>query len=455
MDNRESILRDNIGKLIVKMSLPGIAGMLVISINSLVDAVFAGRFIGADAIAGISLSIPLLVVNSAVTGFISSGAANVLSRAIGARNQAVFDNLFFYVSAFALTASALLGFLGYHFGGILLRLMGAEGNILSEATSYYSWMMAGCFTSIFGLSISSLLRAEGQMKYAMSITTFAVLLNIALNAFLVVYLGKGVKGSALATVVSMGVFCILTLRYFFTGKSHIRPALLGRAYLPEMVAEMSSVGLSALIMQLNNFLRQIFLFKTVTWYNNAAEISFFSAVFRIFSFSVIPIFGMLQAMQPIVGINFGAGKLIRAVSTLRYFRWACIGLMLLILIPLLVFSPQVLSLILPGMSFTPDDIFRFRLLMCVLPIAPVASTAVVFMQATGKGKITSYLALGREIVLFIPIMFFLPYIQGPSGIYYGLLLENLIYMLVVLYVLHSQVKKMFTLEKESLTVPII
>lgn len=451
MASKEEILKDNIWNLMLNMALPGIGGMLVISLNSFVDAVFAGRYISSEALAGISLCIPLLVVNSAVTGFITSGTSNVLSRAIGSKDETVFNNLFAYTLTFALVASIVLGVLGCVFATPMLHLMGAKDGILLEASTYYRWMMAGCFTSIFGLGISSLIRAEGRMKYAMSITTAAVILNIILNAFLVIYLKQGVKGSAIATVVAMGIFTMLTLRYFLKEDSYVKLNFRKLAYLPGMISDIANVGVSALVMQLNNLLRQVFLFKTVTWYNGPADTSFFSAVFRVFSFSVIPIFGILQAMQPIVGINFGAGNLKRSIRALKYFRLATIGIMLIALVPLQAFSKEILSLILPEMTFSAQDIMRFRLLMCVLPVAPISSTAVVFMQATKRGKATTYLALGRELLLFVPLMLVLPLLFGASGIYYGLFLENVIYMFIVILVLNIQIKRLLLFNKKTYT----
>lgn len=447
MTAKESILTDKIWGLILRMSLPGVAGMLVISLNSFVDAIFAGRYIGAEALSGISLSLPLLIVNSAVTGFISSGASNVLSRAIGSKDKAVFENIFAYVFFGAITISLILALLGNSCSEWLLHLMGATGKTLFEASTYYRWMMTGCITSILGLAISSLIRAEGNMKYAMSVTTISVVLNVALNALFVVHLGWGVRGSALATVFAMGIFTLLTIRYFFKNDSYVKINFKRLAYLPEMLADIASVGLSALLMQLNNFLRQVFLFKTVTWYNNAADVSFFSAVFRIFSFSVIPIFGMLQAMQPLVGINFGAGKLHRSIVALYYFRIACVGIMLVALLPLQIFASEILSFLLPATKFSAQDVFLFRLLMFILPIAPISSTAIVFMQATKRGKTTSYLAVGREFLLFLPIMFLLPHLLGASGIYYGLFAENLLYATVVLLVLQQQIKRLKATEQ--------
>lgn len=442
--SREAILKDNLWKLMYRMSLPGIMGMLVISLNSFVDAVFAGRLIGADALAGISLSIPLLVINSAVTGFISSGASNVLSRAIGNENDSVKKYIFTYVLIYTLISSLVLGVLGYTFAKPLMQLMGAKAGVLEEGTAYYKWMMAGCFSSIFGLGMSALIRAEGQMKLTMRMTTVSVILNILLNPFFITYMNLGVSGSALATIISMTVYSAQTLYYFLSGKSNVKINLKGFKADPEVISAISSVGFSAMIMQLNSFVRQVFLFKTVTLYYNGAEVAFFSAVFRIFSFSVIPIFGMLQAMQPIVGINFGAADYQRSIAALKQFRLASISLMILILVPLYIFPELLLSLILPEMKFSELDIFHFRLLMGILPIAPIASTSMVFLQATGNGKISSYLALGRELLLFIPLLLLVPYLAGKSGVYYGLFIENIIYMVIVFFVVQGRIKAMQT-----------
>lgn len=426
------------------MSVPGILSMLVISFNSFVDAIFAGRLISADALAGISLSMPLLIINSAVTGFISSGASNLLSRAIGNDDKVVLKYIFTYVLIFSLVASLLLGALGYFYAKPALILLGASDSVLIEATGYYTWMMAGSFTSIFGLAASSLIRAQGQMRYAMRVTAIAVTTNIILNPLLIVYMGMGIKGSALATVISMGVFSVLTVCYFLSDKSVVKISLQGFKFNYQIVAGISSVGLSALIMQLNGFVRQVILFKTVTWYSDATDVAFFSAVFRIFSFSVIPVFGMLQGMQPIVGINFGAKNYNRSIAALRNFRLGAMGLMLIVLFPILLFPETVLRLLLPQMQFSPNDILHFRLLMFILPIAPIASTSVVFLQATGNGSTSTYLALSRELVLFVPLMILLPYTIGKSGIYYGLFLENVLYMLIVYAAVTREVGKMRT-----------
>ena len=239
----------------------------------------------------------------------------------------------------------------------------------------------------------------------------------------------------------MGVYAVFTVCYFLSEKSIVKITFKGFKFNHQIAAGIFSVGLSALIMQLNGFVRQVILFKTVTWYSSGTDVAFFSAVFRVHSFSVIPIFGMLQAMQPIVGINFGAKQYDRSIAALRYFRIGSMGLMLVILLPILIFPQTILSLLLPQMQFSTADIFHFRLLMCILPIAPIASTSVVFLQATGNGRTSTYLALGRELVLFVPLMILLPYTIGKSGIYYGLFLENILYMLIVFTAFRREVWK--------------
>ncbi|WP_207424844.1 MATE family efflux transporter [Desertivirga brevis] len=441
MQSREAILHDRLSTLLFRMSVPGVLSMLVISLNSFVDAVYAGRLIGQDALAGVSLCIPLMVINSAVTGFISSGASNVLSRAVGSGNTGVTQQIFAYVLIYSVVVSLVLGTAGYFLAESALKLIGAEHGVLKEGAAYYRWMMTGCFTSIFGLACSSLLRAEGQMKLSMRMTIAGVICNIILNPILIYYCNWGVKGAALATVLSMAVYSLGILKFLNSNRSSVKLDLRQIKLDKEVLKEITEIGSSAMVMQASSFVRQLVLFKMVTLYSDRFEEAFFSAVFRIYSFSLIPVFGILQALQPVIGINFGAGKYERSMEALKIFRLSCCLVMLLVLIPVQVFPKQMLSLILPNSDFTHDDLFHFRLMMGILIIAPVSSTGIVFLQATGNGKISASLALGRETLLFIPLLLSAPHFLGKQGIYLGLFTENVLYMLIVLFVVRRQMIK--------------
>lgn len=434
-DKRQMILQDSLWSLMVKLSLPGIAGMLVMAINSFVDALYVGRFVGADALAGVSMSVPLMVVNTALLNLIAAGANSLLSRSIGSGNKAIQDSIFAHVLLLSVGVSLLLMIPGIFFPGRVIAVTGATGDVLHHGVQYYTVSQAGCFFSVFGLVSAGLIRAEGQIKRAMLISMAGVVINALLNPVFIIRLQMGVQGSALATVLSMFFYCLLTTRYFLSGKSVVHIRVNRNIWHSYIFLDILAVGLSAMLMQLSSFIRQLFLFKAVTRYGTDAQVIIFSAIYRLFTFSIIPVFGILQSLQPVVGINYGAGQQKRSIEALVVFLTGCTGLMTLIAMPSFIFPKEALNLLIPGITPDGSDIFHFRMVLLVLLVAPVSSVSVVYLQATGNAKWSAWLAGGREIILFLPLVLLLPGLYGNPGIYYTLVIENLLYMLIVLLVL--------------------
>lgn len=441
MNNRQEILTQSIWKLMFKMSLPGILGMLVLSANAFIDAIFVGRLVGPEALAGISLTIPLFVLNSAFISLVSAGSASLLSRALGGSDNHVQPQLLFQVFILCIAGSLLLSVIGYFHATSLLRLMGAKGESLVAGVAYYKISMLGSFFSIFGLCLSALIRAEGNMKYAMSVTAAGVVINIFFNPIFIKYLNLGVAGSAWATVLSMVFYTLFNAVYFFRKKIFDKKIIRYFALDIALITEICGIGLSAMIMQLSSLVRQVFLFRSVSFYSNSEhEIALFATIYRIFSFSIIPVFGMLQALQPIAGMNYGADQTKRSIIAMQIFRKAAIIMMVFITLPSFVYPEQILSLILPDADFSERDLLHFRLMLCILPVAPVASTAIVYLQATGNKKVATKLAFSRELFLFLPIIFIIPYYYKYYGIYYSLFIENVLYMMLVSAVMFRTLK---------------
>lgn len=439
---RQMILQDDLWCLMVRLSLPGIVGMLVIAVNSFVDALYVGRFVGAEALAGVSMTIPLTVLNTALLNLVAAGANSLLSRSIGSEDKAVQERIFAHILLLCIGVSILLMIPGVFFAAEVVGLTGATGPVLHYGVQYYIISQAGCFFSVFGLVSAGLMRAEGQIKRAMFISVSGVLLNVLLNPVFIVWLQMGVGGSAWATVLSMFLYCLLTTRYFQSGKSVVKIRLGLQIWKKQIFRDILAVGVSAMLMQLSSFIRQLFLFRAVTRYGTDTQLALFSAVYRLFTFSIIPVFGILQSLQPVVGINYGAGQQRRSKAAVAVFLTGCISLMLLITLPSFIFPRQVLNLLVPGISLNAGDLFCFRMVLLVLLIAPVSSVSIVYLQATGNVTWSAWLAGGRELLLFLPLVLLLPKFYGHAGVYYTLVIENFLYMLIVLLVLRYYMKNM-------------
>lgn len=434
-DKRQLILHDNLWRLMVRLSVPGIAGMLVIAVNSFVDALYVGRFLGAAALAGVSMTIPLMVVNTALLNLVAAGANSLLSRSIGRDDKDIQERIFAHVLLLCVAVSILLMIPGFFFATPFVALTGATGEVLQYGAQYYATLQMGCFFSVFGLVSSGLVRAEGQVKRAMLISMAGVGLNALLNPLFIFVCGMGVSGSAIATIVSMCCYCLLTTHYFLSGKSSVRIRMDRDSWRSTIFRDILVVGFSAMIMQLSSFMRQLFLFKAVTRYGSETQVILFSAIYRLFSFSIIPVFGMLQVLQPVVGINYGAGLYKRSTDALLVFGAGCTGLMALVALPSFLFPQQVLGLLISGTIPDASGIAYFRLVLAVLLVAPLSSVAVVYLQATGHTRWLAWLTGGREIILFLPLVLLLPDLFGYAGVYYALVTENVLYTVIVLLLL--------------------
>ena len=429
--------------LMMRMAIPGILGTLLVSINAFVDAIYVGYFINQDALAGVSLAFPLTIITTAVMVFIAYGSSSVLSRAIGAADSKVQQQVYSHVLTLSIITSVLLTVSGYFFAEKFIAWMGGSDALLKYGTDYYRIYVLGTFFNVFGMASNALIRAEGKIKQAMSFTGIAVVLNIILTPLLIHIGDLGVAGAALASVIAMAIYTLLTTRYLLSGKPSFKVGATILKIEKEVLFQIVSVGFSAFLLQGASFVRQSILFRAVAHYGSDPELAFFAAVFRMFSFSVIPVFGLLQPLQPIVGINYGAGNYDRSNEAVRVFRKGGIGLLVLVWVPLMLFPMAGLSLILPDRIFSEQELFHFRIVFLVMPLIPLASSGIIYFQAIGKGKLSSMLSIGREVFLFVPLMFIIPLHYGVTGIYYSIALENFLYITVVFIITQAELKTIY------------
>ncbi|GAA3945331.1 MATE family efflux transporter [Hymenobacter algoricola] len=428
-----AFLHDNLWHLLRRLAPPGIAGMLIVSVNVLVDAVLVGRWVGPAALAGLTLTFPLTLLVSSLVGLLSAGVASVASRSLGADDPARQRELLNVLLTLSLLLAGVVGGSGYYFARSWVQLLGATGAVLDYGTAYYQTLVLSSFFTLLGLSTSVLIRATGQLRQAMTFSAVAVLANLVLAALLVRGLHLGVRGAALGTGGAMLLYAALNLQHLLRGRTALALGPLRLRLEWPLTREILAIGSSAFLMQATQFGRQVLIFKSVAHYGSVAELAFFGAVYRVYSFSMLPVFGVLQALQPTVGINHGAGQHRRSQQAVRVFRLGGIGLLLCISLPSLLFPAHILSLLLPATAFAAADLARFRLLMLVLLGTPLASTGYVYFQATGQARLATALAVGRE-TLFVPLLLLLPRWWGVEGIYYGLAAENVGYASLVLLV---------------------
>ena len=295
-----------IGKLIWSMSVPSIIGVMAYNVYNLFDTIFISHGAGMEALGGVAVSFPLFLFLSAISSTLGGGAASVMSRAFGENDQeraakAAGNTMgLFYLSAILVTVLGLL------FLEPMLYAMGVTNTLLPYAKRYTSIILLGAVTST---GFSSLIRAEGNSRYAMYIWVIPLSANIVLDMLFIFGLGLGETGAALGTVLAQSISMCMSIYYFFlSGKSILSLTL--RHFIPDwrILREVILIGIPSFL-QLSGYSVSILIVNVFfKKYSGDLGLSTYVIVIKINTLLLFPITGLAQGIQPIIGYNQGAGK---------------------------------------------------------------------------------------------------------------------------------------------------
>ena len=439
---RGEILNENLWRLTWTMSFPAIIAMSINAINTFVDGLFVGQYVGQNALAAISLVLPLTMITNGFSALIGMGSSSLLSIAIGSEDVDIQKKVLGTLTILSLLISLVLTGLGWVYAYELLALMGGSGEIQELGVIYYRIILIGAFFRIYAVAANTLIRAEGKIKEAMIYSIIATLTNIVLNPIFIVYLDMGIEGAAWSTVVAMVIFTLFDVWYFYIGKRNTYPIDLKRFSLEgKLLKPILAVGVSAMMLQIMFFVQQVVVFRSLAHYGGDWDIAFMGACYRIFLIALIPGFGFAQAMQPIVGINYGADKFARVKKSFCIFTISYTVFLLLTWGFVMLFPEISLKWMLPEADFSQQDIWNYQMMLSSMPLFPFFMMATTLFQAIGNAKAAGLAMVGREIILFVPIVLLLPLWVGIPGIYATLIPVNFIMLGITFWMVSRQFRK--------------
>ncbi len=436
MTLREEIRTEDIWKLMAKLTPVAVIAMSINSINTFVDALFIGQFLGEDALAAVSLAFPLSFITSGFAAMLGVGGSSLLSIAIGSKDYSNQKKIFGTVAVLSIIVSILLTGLGWFFARDVISAIGGKGEILELATLYYRILILGAFVQIFGVALNFLIRAEGNIKDAMIISIISVVSNIILNPIFIGYLELGIAGAAYATIISMVIMVSLNLWYFRSGRAAYEVDFSYFKLEKPIAKPILLVGVSAMMLQLMFVLKQLVVFKMIDIYGTDWDIAFMGACYRIMILILVPGFGFSSAMQPVAGINYGAKDYARVKKAFWVFSIGGTMLTTLLLIIAEIFPTAVLSLMLPDATFTAQDILNFRLMMSPGFLFSFFFMAIILYQSIGNAQKAGIVMVLREVVFFVPLVILLPRWWGIPGIYAAPIFQNIIVFIIVGYLIY-------------------
>ncbi|UQK61262.1 MATE family efflux transporter [Ezakiella coagulans] len=440
-DMKEQLLTKSPLSLMFQLSIPAVIGMIVIGLYPLMDGIFAGNIIGQSAMTACGVALPLTFFNSGTSALLGVGSASILSRSLGKGDRETVDkimgNLIYFVILFSVIITVGGIILAPHF----LDLVGASGEIKELGVRYLRVIFLGSIFVNFTQSANMVMRGEGLMKRAMGIMAMGAFINIILDPILMKAMGEyAIEGAAIATVVAQIIQAIVTLYYFKNKSENVKIGKI-RKY-KEVYKEMFGVGVSAMIMQVFFMIQQTLLYKQAFLYGGETNGILMAATLRIYAFSFIPLWGMSQGLQPVVGTNFGAKKFDRVRETMKVFSIGGLVLAAIFWIPVQIFTREILSGFNVSEEIISQGLNNLRLFYSVFILYGVMVMTITFFQAIGDGKKAGKIVMLRQLILFVPAMLILPKIFGSSAVWWAEPAVDLLMIIVGLIMQGKALSKM-------------
>ncbi len=439
---KEMILKDNLWKVMWTLSWPAVIGMVLHGLNTVFDAIFVGRFIGETALAGVSIAYPITQFSVGIGSMIGVGAGSLLSIVIGSNDTATQKKLIANANYLIIISGILMTAIGLLLMNPLLKLMGASGDELIFGADYFRVTLYGSVFWIAGLSYNMVVRAEGKMKSAAFMMGTGLVINIIANYLLIVVFQFGVEGAAWGTNLGMLVYTIAFFVYCRKKKATFETNELKISRDKNITKQILSLGFPSLIMTTMSVVQGVIVMYALNSYGTTSDVAFYGVVYRIFIFLLTPIFGLMRALQPAMGINFGAKQYDRVISSFKVFAVAAFIMIFPFWLIMMLNPNMVLSIMLPTREFLRSDLMNFRIFVGLLPILPIMFMAMTMWPAINNSKPAGIIGITRQLIFYVPAMLILPKYFGVGWVYKGAFFIDLIIIVIVCVLVKREFSKL-------------
>ena len=464
-----------VGKLLLKFSIPAITGMVVNALYNFVDRIFVGHGVSGIAIGGISLVLPLMTIGMAFAMLFGIGAANMISMRLGQGRKLEAESALRHCFFLLIGAGITMTVIGLCFLDPILSLMGAakDSEALYYARDYFRITLIGSTFFMVGFGLSHCTRAQGFPAVTMIGMILGAVLNIILDPIFIFVFKWGIKGAAWATVISQFASAVFILRFILSKNAIVRLKIsILKSRLQSVnnsdykikllkpdisiITQIMAFGSAQFLLQFLMSVVQLLHNKSANWYGNAAlgvenggdvALSGMGMVGAILMLILMPVFGINQGVQPILGYNYGAklyhrvfSAYIRAITAATAI--CVIGFIIVQLFPeqlVLLFSPNAPEENPALMVFAPRVM---RTMMLLLPVSGFLIVSTNFFVVTGRPKISISLSLLRQCIILIPFILIFGRIWGLWGVVYATPVADGLSFLITFTMIFIELRKL-------------
>lgn len=410
-----------LGRLIFSLAIPAVVAQLINVVYNMVDRIYIGHIpgVGAQALTGLGLSLPVILLIQAFSALAGMGGAPQASIQLGRGDRGAAEKILGNSVTMLFGFAVILTFGFYLVKTPLLYLFGASDATISYAEDYLNIYLIGTIFVMAYQGLNMYISCQGFAKTAMLSVLIGAILNIGLDPLFIFGLQMGIKGAALATILSQGVSAVWVVHFLLGKKTGLKIRKENLRFNPKIAGPILALGISPFIMQSTESLISIVLNRGLKMYGGDIYVGTLTILQSVMQLVVIPVQGFSQGVQPIISYNYGAENIQRVRSTFKIalsiiwgFSFVFAGIVILcprVFVRLFTNDPQMLEL----------AASKLPLFMAGLLIFGIQMTCQNTFMGLGKAKISLFIALWRKVILLIPLALILPQFFGVDGIYWS------------------------------------
>ncbi|MGY0373134.1 MATE family efflux transporter [Clostridium sp. JNZ J1-5] len=441
MDRSKELGQEKIGKLLIKFFVPAIIGTLVNALYNIVDRIYIGRGVGSLALAGLSITFPIMVMTSGFGMLMGMGGGVLTSINLGKKDKNRAEKILGNTFVLLCITSFIVSILAFLIKGPILRSFGASNNTMAYADDYLSIILLGTIFQNIGFGMNNLIRSEGNPTVAMRTMLIGAFLNIILDPIFIFVFHMGVKGAALATIISQFANTIWVLAHFRGKNSVLKLRRENFKIEGEILRGIISIGMAPFVMQVAGSFVNIIFNKQLMTYGGDLAVGAMGIINSISMLIIMSMISVNQASQPIIGYNYGAKEYGRVKETLKLAILGSISIGILGFIAVEAFPQALIGIF----NKTDNELLNvgvsgIRIFLCMLPIIGFQIVGSNFFQAIGKAKVSMILSLLRQVIVLIPLLIILPKVFHINGVWMAAPLADITAFIITAIWLYKGVK---------------
>ncbi|WP_066895742.1 MATE family efflux transporter [Clostridium nigeriense] len=444
MNTQELLAKEKISKLLLKYSIPAIIGMVVNALYNVVDRIFIGNIpgVGSLAITGVGVTLPITTIILGFCMLVGVGATTTISIRLGQGKKEEAEKVIGNAITLSIIIALILTVIGLVFGNFILTKFGASESTLYYAKAYIYIILIGTVFNVVAFTLNNTIRGDGNPKLAAIIMVIGCLTNIVLDAVLIFVFNMGIQGAAIATIISQFITAFIGIRYYVSGKSNLKFLKSSLKLNRKITVQILSIGAAPFAMQIAASLVQVIANNVLRTYGTDIAIGAMATISSVSLMCLMPIFGINQGAQPIIGFNYGAKQEKRAHEAYKLSLLVATIILVVAFILVQTFPEAIIGIFNKDPKFMDISVKGLRIYLLMLPIVGISVTGSNYIQSIGEAKIAMFLSLLRQVILLVPFIIILPRVfgLGLNGVWIAQPLSDLISSTITAVILIRSIK---------------